>query len=451
MERGNNLNRKLIIFTKIKAFLSPPTLTNENLSRKAKVLNQIWLNFIVCWIIFIIIALIISPRYVENLALFLSACFYLLIIGALKHKGKIHEASFLFIITTWTIFSIIAFISQGFMTVLSSFYTAIIIMAGILLGKRYAFWLSFLTLLVAFIYILIDSTPFKLPEVFVMFPLGSWSLLLISFVSIIIPITISVQNNEESLHQSLSNQLKIKEFSDNLEKIVKSRTEELENSNKDLHLYSYAITHDIRNPLTNIDLLLDLTLEQMYNSIDHKTLENWTKIKQNVEQMKNLIEDLMKLFLINKQSIDKKTFSVNVVVQKVIDSFEFMLKDKKIEFNVQPLKDCYADEILITQVWSNLISNSIKFCRNKPNPYIEIGLKQEDDESIYYIKDNGIGFDEDHSDELFNVFGRLHNQDNIEGSGIGLAFVKRILVRHGGKIWVESKVDIGTTFYFTIH
>jgi light-regulated signal transduction histidine kinase (bacteriophytochrome) len=166
--------------------------------------------------------------------------------------------------------------------------------------------------------------------------------------------------------------------------------------------------------------------------------------------MGKLIDDLLAFSRLGKKQIDVSEINMNALVESIREELVFEGREERTEFNLYPLLPSKGDHTLIRQVWVNLISNAIKYSRHKPQIYIEIGSYEKDSLVVYYVKDNGAGFDMQYYDKLFGVFQRLHSQQEFEGTGIGLAIVQRIVQRHNGTVWAESKLGEGTCFYFSL-
>ena len=232
-----------------------------------------------------------------------------------------------------------------------------------------------------------------------------------------------------------------------VENLVKERTIELENSNKDLQFFSYSVSHDLRTPLNNVNNLIKLILIENKNEINPDIEDIIKRINLNTSKMEILIEELLKFFKFSQQQLEKEFIEMKLLIQQTNLSFSDDIKNKHVEvFIDESIPDCYGDKTLISLVWTNLISNAIKYSSKVTKPFIQIGWKDDK----YYIRDNGVGFDMKDATKLFNVFQRLHPDSEYEGTGIGLALVKRIILKHGGTIWAESEINKGTTFYFTI-
>jgi len=223
---------------------------------------------------------------------------------------------------------------------------------------------------------------------------------------------------------------------------------ELQKANKELESYSYSVSHDLRAPVRSIMGFSDLIEKKYSGQLENNAKELLKFINLNAKKMDNLIIDLLAFSKSGNQEI--KIMQVNMVelVNSVIKDVKVSNPGSKARIAVNSLPDCEADPNLINQVLTNLISNAVKYSSKKEQPEIEIGSFPGDGATIYYIKDNGAGFDMKYSDKLFIAFQRLHVE--FEGTGLGLAIVKEIIERHGGKVWTESRMNEGATFYFSI-
>jgi light-regulated signal transduction histidine kinase (bacteriophytochrome) len=242
----------------------------------------------------------------------------------------------------------------------------------------------------------------------------------------------------------------IKQLNESLEKKVIERTAELEEANKELEAFTYSVSHDLLSPLRNIDSFIEILIEDYRNKLSDDGQYTLSVIKRNSTLMSRLIEDLLNFARFAKAPLRKQLVNMNTTVNEVIDELRFMTNKLAAKISLQDMHPGYCDPHLIKQVWVNLLSNAIKYSKNREKPEIEVGSIEEKDQIIYFIRDNGIGFDMQHADKLFGVFQRLHRTSEFEGTGVGLAIVHRIVTKHGGKIWAESKPNEGTVFYFTL-
>ncbi|MFM7405492.1 MAG: sensor histidine kinase [Cuspidothrix sp.] len=173
-------------------------------------------------------------------------------------------------------------------------------------------------------------------------------------------------------------------------------------------------------------------------------------VRGNAKRMGQLMDDLLKLSRLERKIIYKQPIVLNELIQQIITDLSRQKSDRQIEFAIADLPICQADYSLLSQVWINLLSNAIKYTAYQPFALIQVGYEVINSEYIYFVKDNGSGFDMEYANNLFEVFQRLHQEQEFEGTGIGLAIVQRIIQRHGGRIWVEAAVNQGATFYFTL-
>lgn len=236
-------------------------------------------------------------------------------------------------------------------------------------------------------------------------------------------------------------------YLDEVEKLVQERTSQLEFAIKDLQFFSYSVSHDLKVPLNTTRGIIDLLIEENRNDLSSGTNDKINQILKNNNKMEKLIDNLLEFFSLNEAELHKKSVNMLNLIKSVVDS---LLKDNQnieINFLIQD-NEYYCDPSLITIVWTNLISNAIKYSPKFQKTKIEIGHLREKGKDLFFIKDNGIGFDMKDADRIFNVFQRLHPE--YEGTGIGLPLVKRIIERHGGKIWATSVPDDGSTFYFSL-
>jgi signal transduction histidine kinase len=235
-----------------------------------------------------------------------------------------------------------------------------------------------------------------------------------------------------------------------LEQRVIMRTVELEKANKDLESFSYSVSHDLRAPLRGITGFLNILIEDHGDSLNEDAKKLIKRVLQNATDMSGLIEGLLLFFKMGKKHLTKQKVRMKKMVQDVYSELIQMEAGREIEFRVEEIPDCLADPTLLKQVWINLISNAIKYTRHKQKALIQIGSEVKEGNVIYFIRDNGAGFSMDLYEKLFHVFQRLHPQKEFEGTGIGLAIVKKIISRHGGNIWADSRVEYGSTFYFSL-
>ncbi|MBA3665380.1 MAG: PAS domain S-box protein [Bacteroidetes bacterium] len=234
------------------------------------------------------------------------------------------------------------------------------------------------------------------------------------------------------------------------EEQLKKTYEALNLSNKELEAFTYSVSHDLRAPVRAIQSYSEILKEKLNNTQDEESKALMNSVIRNTKKMAQLINDLLELSRLGQTEIDREVISVNKVVATVLESLKDNESFKKTKFSVSDLPEAYADFNLMIQVFQNLISNAVKYSSLKKEPVVTISSLQNDNNTVYYVKDNGSGFDMKYYDKLFGVFQRLHSQEEFEGTGVGLTIVKRIVDKHHGKIWAEAEIEKGAAFYFYI-
>jgi PAS domain S-box-containing protein len=235
-----------------------------------------------------------------------------------------------------------------------------------------------------------------------------------------------------------------------LEKRVKQRTEQLEAANNELETFSYSVSHDLKAPLRAIEGFTKIILEEHSNNFDDEAKRMFNIVVSNTSRMSQLIEDLLEFSRITRIHMNKVNIDMMKLVENVFTELKNLENGRDITLSLDNLSSADGDPSMIRQVWINLISNAIKFTRPVKSAIIKIGNEIDNGSKIYFIKDNGVGFDMKYSHNLFGVFQRLHKYKDFEGTGVGLALVERIIKRHGGKVWADAKLNEGASFYFTL-
>lgn len=226
--------------------------------------------------------------------------------------------------------------------------------------------------------------------------------------------------------------------------------EKLKDSNKELEAFSYSVSHDLRAPLRHISGYVDLLQGKFHDTLPEKAQHYLNSIADASHEMGTLIDTLLHFSRTGRAEMHKSANDMNVIVNSVIKSISAKHSERLINWKVDKLPTVQCDNQLLKQVWVNLLGNAVKYSRTRANANIDIGVKEEKNEYIFYVCDNGVGFDMQYAQKLFGVFQRLHSVSEFEGTGIGLANVHRIISRHGGRTWAEAELDKGATFYFSL-
>jgi light-regulated signal transduction histidine kinase (bacteriophytochrome) len=235
-----------------------------------------------------------------------------------------------------------------------------------------------------------------------------------------------------------------------LESRVIKRTLELEESNKELESFSYSVSHDLRAPLRSIDGFSNKILKDYSHVMDDQGKDYFSRVINASQKMGRLIDDLLKLARLSRIEMNIATTDLSVLAELAAIDFKSAFPERNVDFIIQPGLVVNADRSLMQIALQNLLENAWKYTKNKAEAKIEFSCFQRDNKTVYFIRDNGVGFDMRYVSKLFGAFQRLHSESEFEGTGIGLATVKRILRRHHGTIWAEGEVNQGAVFYFTL-
>jgi PAS domain S-box-containing protein len=231
---------------------------------------------------------------------------------------------------------------------------------------------------------------------------------------------------------------------------LEKKTAQLEAANQELEAFSYSVSHDLRAPLRAIDGFSRILLEDYEPILDEEGKRVCRVISKEAQHLGQLIDDLLAFSRLGRKEIHSTKIDMKAMASSVFNDLMRTEDAERIDFHIHKLPPTTGDPTLIRQAWVNLLSNAVKFSSKKERAVIEVGSSGSKDENIYYIRDNGAGFEREYVDKLFGVFQRLHGEKEFEGTGVGLAIVKRVINRHGGRVWAEGEVDKGATFYFAL-
>ncbi len=235
-----------------------------------------------------------------------------------------------------------------------------------------------------------------------------------------------------------------------LNMVLKQKNEALLAANADLEAFGNSVSHDLRSPLRHVQGYIAILEDSTAHKLNDEERRHMKTIKREAQRMGQLIDDLLGFSRTGQVEIRRTQVNMDVLLKEVLAQLQPDLVDRHIVWNVHPLPQVLGDPSLLRQVWVNFVSNAVKYSLPRNPATIEIQAVEKDNEIIFHVRDNGVGFNMDYAHKLFGVFQRLHSEKEFEGTGIGLANVRRIVQRHGGRTWAEGKVGVGSSFYFSL-
>ncbi len=260
----------------------------------------------------------------------------------------------------------------------------------------------------------------------------------------------SISKIARSITERKQAEAKIHQLNLHLERRVIERTAQLEAANKELEAFSYSVSHDLRAPLRAMDGFSQAVEEDYGPQLPEEGRRYLRTIRTEAQRMGVLIDDLLTFSRLSRQPLNQQEINTRKLVDAVLEELNSQRQKRTVTIRVGDLPACRGDAALMKQVWINLLSNALKYTSQREAAVIEVGCSREADEHVYYVRDNGAGFNMQYAHKLFGVFQRLHRADEFEGTGVGLAIVQRVIQRHGGRVWAKSALNEGATFYFTL-
>jgi signal transduction histidine kinase len=262
--------------------------------------------------------------------------------------------------------------------------------------------------------------------------------------------TAELEQANESLSQEISQRMQAQEEVSWLNEDLQRQKTALEEINRELESFSYSVSHDLRAPLNHIDGFSRMLQEECGDQLNSKGMEYLLRVRKNCQQMNDLIDDLLRLSRLTREAMHPRTVDLSQMASEILEELHRADPDRQVQIQVESGISGNGDPVLLQAVMNNLLGNAWKYTAKTAGAEIEFGRQREGENEVYFVRDNGAGFDMAYADKLFGIFQRLHSQEDFKGTGVGLATVQRIIHRHGGQVWASGEPGKGSTFFFTL-
>jgi len=434
----------------IKLWLEPPYFPgDDDKNRRARLINILGLYFL---LLMSIAAFILVPLFARHKAVAWAIIAVLVGVYLVSRRfmflGRLELSVSLIVIAAWAIFQITGFFSGGITSPFLSVIIAATIIIGIFFRSRAVYIIFLLSVLIALALALLQTNNFALPMYFQISPMANWFLYTLTLGFVFGTVNMVTRNLRHALDSAQEQNEARQRAEEQLHELVR----ELKEKNTELEQFTYTVSHDLKAPLITIRGFLGLLKQDIAESKQERIFNDLNRIDDATEKMNRLLSELLELSRIGRLMNAPQPVAMEEIVKDALNIVHGRIQSRGITVQTQPnLPIVHGDRQRLTEVLQNLLDNAAKFMGDHTNPLIEIGQHGEDAEggqTIFFVKDNGVGIAPEYHERVFGLFNKL--DPNVDGTGIGLALVKRIIEFHKGRIWVESTLGAGSTFYFTL-
>ena len=443
----------------LQRILAPPVFPGDE--QRTELAGVLYLYVVALTLLLVIALPIILIFFEQKLPSLLAwAATILVMIGGrvAVRQGYVRQVAFLSLAVFWLITTGLVYISGGMQSLDWAFYLPGMVAAGLFFELTGALAYGLLSLAAGLLMVILDSNGYPQPRLFPFLPMTGWILLLFTLAMTILPLGIYLQRLRSALAQSRQElaerklaQDEIGRLNAELEQRVQQRTAELQAANKEMELYSYSVSHDLRAPIRSVVSLTQLVIETCAGQLPEDAQRDLRHVIRSGLHMSRLVDDLLELLWVRRKPLARSRVDMTELAREVWTGLCSEVDgDPPASLSLEALPACQADLELASMLWLRILDNAVKFTRSRSDPAISVGSQPSPAGPVYFVRDNGIGFNMRYAERIFDVFQRLNRAEDYTGTGAGLAIARRIVERHGGRIWVEAAVDEGATFYFTL-